>query len=74
MLHSGPALTSAATMNTYSSVTNSFYDYLHKMNHGVTWNTSLYHNVFRSVAGSYSQAAKNLVSEGYATDPTYGQN
>ncbi|OIM07959.1 glucosaminidase domain-containing protein [Oenococcus oeni] len=42
------------------------------MNHGgVTWNTSLYHNVFRSVAGSYSQAAKNLVSEGYATDPTY---
>ncbi|WP_458938763.1 glucosaminidase domain-containing protein [Oenococcus oeni] len=31
----------------------------------------MYHNVFRSVAGSYSQAAKNLVSEGYATDPTY---
>ncbi len=67
-------ITVKASFNTYSSVTNSFYDYLYKMNPGVTRNTSLYHNVFRSVAGSYSQAAKNLVSDGYATDLTYGQN
>ncbi|MDN6968060.1 1,4-beta-N-acetylmuramidase [Oenococcus sp. UCMA 17063] len=60
-----------SSFNTYSSVTNSFYDYLYKMNYGVTWNTSLYHNIFRSVAGSYSQAAKNLVTDGYATDPKY---
>jgi mannosyl-glycoprotein endo-beta-N-acetylglucosaminidase len=65
----GKWYTIIGNFRTYSSWSASISDHTALFVNGVSWNPNLYQNIL--TAASYQEAANNLQTDGYATDPNY---